>query len=330
MRFLFVTGWAFGGAVIESVLARGHDLAGIITPLRIPRPLPSLPRAVWDGPSGLNTRRSVGALAGTGPVERAAAAGGAPWIRSDDLDDPGCLEALRRLEADRILVIGWPRILGPPFLEGLGSRPINAHPSLLPHHRGANPFASVLRRGERRTGWSFHLMTDKPDAGPILLQRTLPLRADDDGLTLQIRLCRLAREIVPELLAGLERGELTARAQEGGGSLFPPVREEDRPVDWTRPAAEICNQVRALYPWAEATTTWRGRTIRFDRCRPAALRGSRGGPGRIEKVTPRGLVVAAGGGALWLGGVRLPDRSFGRSQSDRWRLFRRGESLGAP
>jgi len=327
MRVLFITSWAFGEAVAEQIRRRGHELVGLVAHPSIQPPFISLQRALWDGPAALAARRSVRLLSFNKSIKGMASDFKVPWIQRGDLNAPGIIEGLRNLKPDCILVMGWPRILSSSVAEGLGSKPINAHPSLLPGHRGQNPFSSVLRTGERRTGWSFHLMTEAPDAGDILLQRSIPVRQDDDGLTLQIRLCMLAREIVPELLDGLERGGLDPRPQGQGASWYPALSEKDRPVDWARPASAICDQVRALYPWTTATTRWKGRTVLFDRCRVLRRSLPRSRPGLVVGVTPRGLLVAAREGALWIGGIRLPGLSLIRSQIERWRAIRAGDIL---
>lgn len=328
MRVLFITSWAFAGAVVERILHGGRELAGLVTHPSTRPPIVSMRRALWDGPSALAARRWMRSFDINRTIQSMAADPGTPCFQRDDLEAPGLIEDLRSLMPDCVLVMGWPRILGGPILEGLGPRPINAHPSMLPGHRGPNPFSSTIRTGEGRTGWTFHLMTEAPDAGEILLQRSIPIRQGDDGLTLQIRLCRLACEMAPELLDGLERGELVPRAQEEEASWFPALSERDRPVEWTRPASFLCDQVRSLFPWTTATTTWKGRTLHVDRCRVVAGKTASSRPGRVTGITARGLIVTAGEGTVWIGGLRFAGISFARSQLERWRAIRVGDLLG--
>ncbi len=328
MRVLFITSWAFTGAVAERILRYGHELAGLVTHPSARPPIVSMRRALCDGSSALAARRSTRSFDINKTIQKMTAGPGIPCIQGSDLDAPEMIEGLRNLMPDCVLVMGWPRILGGSVLEGLGPRPINAHPSLLPGHRGPNPFSSTIRSGERRTGWTFHFMTEAPDAGEILLQRSIPIRPGDDGLTLQIRLCRLACEMVPELLDGLERGVLEPRAQGERASWFPALSGKDRLVDWKRPASSICDQVRSLFPWTRATTIWKGRTLHFDRCRVVRESTARSRPGRVAGITARGLLVTAGEGTIWIGGIRFAGVSFARSQVERWRAIRAGDVLG--
>ena len=80
---------------------------------------------------------------------------------------------------------------------------INAHPSMLPKYRGPNPYLQTILHKEKNSGLTFHLVTEKLDAGPILLQKTIEIKPNDTGKELKQRTVLTARSAVTELLNSL-------------------------------------------------------------------------------------------------------------------------------
>jgi methionyl-tRNA formyltransferase len=114
---------------------------------------------------------------------------------------------------DLVLVATYHRILGRPIREAPHTI-VNLHPSLLPQYRGPNPFFWVLRNGERQTGLTAHLLTDKIDAGEIYWQRGLELSPDETQGSLRRRLAALAATAAVEIVAQFQAGSLTGTAQD--------------------------------------------------------------------------------------------------------------------
>jgi len=131
---------------------------------------------------------------------------------------------------------------------------MNLHGSLLPRYRGRAPVNWVLVKGETETGVTLHLMTEKPDAGDIVGQAAVPIAFGDTALTLFGKLEKAAESLLAGLLPGIATGEIPRRPNEiEKGSYFGGRKPEDGRIDWTRPAVEIYNLVRAVtrpYPGA--------------------------------------------------------------------------------
>ena len=105
------------------------------------------------------------------------------------------------------LLAGYDRMLAPSFFEAFAGRTINIHPSLLPAHGGAGMLGlavhqAVLAAEDAETGVTIHEVTADLDAGPILAQVRLPVRADDDAASLAGRVLAEEHRL---LLATLER-----------------------------------------------------------------------------------------------------------------------------
>ncbi|HKW71889.1 MAG TPA: phosphoribosylglycinamide formyltransferase [Candidatus Dormibacteraeota bacterium] len=94
---------------------------------------------------------------------------------------------------------GYDRIHSTPFLEAFENRIINVHPSLLPEFAGGmDAIEQALASGASRTGATVHVVTTELDAGPILLQETVPILPGDTVDTLRVRVHEVEHRILPE------------------------------------------------------------------------------------------------------------------------------------
>jgi methionyl-tRNA formyltransferase len=163
------------------------------------------------------------------------------------------MSLLETLKPDYLLIGSWGEILKPHVLASSQVQVVNCHPSLLPAHRGANPYVSVIRAGDTQTGVTFHLVDANIDTGPILMQTPVAVNPDDTGGDLRDRCARTARKMVAELISILsDPAGLTPMPQdETRRSYYPPMKMEDGQVQWHESPQAICNQVRGLQPWLD-------------------------------------------------------------------------------
>ena len=140
---------------------------------------------------------------------------------------------------------------------------LNVHPSLLPRWRGAAPIERALMAGDAETGVSIIKLVPELDAGPIAAQRAFPLGPDDDFGTVSVRAGELAAELLEQVLP-----DPRLRPQpDDGVSYAEKIRPEDRQLDWSRPAQELANRVRALSPHIGARAELHGRPLTIWRAR---------------------------------------------------------------
>ncbi len=119
--------------------------------------------------------------------------------------------------------------------------------------------------GETQTGVTIHRTTAELDAGPIAAQRAFPIAAQDDAGAVYERAAALALELLEDVLP-----EPEFRPQpEEGATYAEKIRPEDRELDWSRPADELVNRVRALSPHIGAWGLVDGRRLVVWRARPA-------------------------------------------------------------
>lgn len=123
-----------------------------------------------------------------------------------DAFDTALARELKVRDVRLVCLAGFMRLVGQPLLDAFPNAILNIHPSLLPAFPGVDAQAQAIRHGVKISGATVHLVTGELDAGPIVLQSAVPVRADDTADTLAARILveehRLYPEAVRILLAG--------------------------------------------------------------------------------------------------------------------------------
>lgn len=178
----------------------------------------------------------------------------------EDIECPGMNSyeftvILAQLQPDVVLIGSWGEIIKPHLIEYPGIVLLNCHPSKLPAHRGANPYASVILNQEAETGVTFHRIVKKLDAGAVVLQKIIPLEGDESGALVREKCSIAAKEMVHELLIRLKAHVIHGKPlketiqDESQKSYFPQLKAEDALIHWDRSPEDLFRQMRALYPW---------------------------------------------------------------------------------
>lgn len=113
------------------------------------------------------------------------------------------LRVLDEARADFIALAGYMRLLGAEFIARWRNRIVNIHPSLLPAFPGVEAQAQALAYGVKVSGCTVHLVDEQLDAGPILVQRAVPVHEDDDASTLAARILSQEHAAYVEALRSL-------------------------------------------------------------------------------------------------------------------------------
>jgi phosphoribosylglycinamide formyltransferase-1 len=144
-------------------------------------------------------------------LERAARAG-IPTAVIEHRDWPSRAEfeqaLLARLAEAGVVVTclaGFMRILSPAFLAGAPGPVLNVHPSLLPAFPGVDAQRQAWEHGVRVAGATVHLVTPELDAGPIVVQATVPVVDDDTPDSLAARILVEEHRLYPEAIAAVTR-----------------------------------------------------------------------------------------------------------------------------
>jgi len=229
------------------------------------------------------------------PIRDIAHVHGTPILDPVDINSEQAQVELRRCEADLLVVCDYGQILSAATLATSRLGGLNLHGSLLPKYRGAAPINWALYHGETETGVSVIHMTPRVDAGPVMAQGHLTIEPEETAVELEARLAEIGSWLVRRAIDSLQAGVWEALPQDPAlASKAPRLKKTDGLIDWSRPAAAIKNQVRAMEPWPKTYTFWHrpeGEPLRLVVGGVSVV----GGPG--ADATP-GVVVEASGGRL--------------------------------
>ena len=208
------------------------------------------------------------------PVKQRAVQLRLPIVQPEKIknNDEFCAH-LNALKPDAIIVVGYGRIIPQWMLDLPPLGNINLHASLLPKYRGAAPIQWAIARGETITGVTTMRIDGGLDTGDILLQKEIPIAADDTADTLAPKLAAVGAGLTVETLRGLQAGSIYPRMQDhAAATLAPILKKEDGLIAFTRPAGEILNRMRGFQPWPGAYTRFRGKTLQIWRAAVANRR----------------------------------------------------------
>jgi len=220
---------------------------------------------------------------------------------------------LTAIKPDAIIVVGYGRIIPQWMLDLPPLGNINLHASLLPKYRGAAPIQWAIANGETVTGNTTMRIDAGLDTGDILLQQQLPISPDDTAETLAPRLADMGADLLVETLRGLEAGSIHSRQQDGSqATLAPILKKEDGLIDFSRPAQQILNRLRAFQPWPGAFTKFRGKSLQILRAQPANEQVL---PSELKAIGDRLLVGCAKNTSLELVELQLEGKKRSSAQA---------------
>jgi phosphoribosylglycinamide formyltransferase-1 len=116
------------------------------------------------------------------------------------------LRVLGEARPDFIALAGYMRLLSPAFIAAYPMRIVNIHPSLLPAFPGVDAQAQALAYGVKVSGCTVHFVDENLDAGPIIVQRAVPVHPDDDASALAERILDEEHVAYVEALVKLASG----------------------------------------------------------------------------------------------------------------------------
>jgi len=167
--------------------------------------------------------------------------------RSDSSGYGKFIEQLSRLNPDLIWINSYSMLLRQDVLSKARLGAINIHGALLPRNRGANPIQWAIINGESETGVTLHEADRGADTGPIIDQRSVPILFEDTWIDVRDRLVAVTEEIIvdnlPKILSGNWVSEPQDEDKASSGFRRTP---EDSQFQWTDPAIQIYNKIRAL------------------------------------------------------------------------------------
>lgn len=277
MRILFMGTPDFAVASLKRLVEDGHDVCGVFT-----QP---------DKPKNRGHKMAFS------PVKEYALTVGLPVYQPMKMRDGEALGIVRKLAPELIVVAAYGRILPEDILSTPAYGSINVHSSVLPKYRGAAPINWAILNGDSVTGVTIMFMAKELDAGDVILCRETAIDPDEDAQTLTARLAALGADALAEAVEQLQSGTAVRTPQDHSAYTYAPMLDRSlSPMDFTRSARHLHDQVRGLVPWPCASMTLDGKTVKVYR---TAVGGETAlAAGKIAEAGKQGLAVACGDGRL--------------------------------
>jgi methionyl-tRNA formyltransferase len=217
-------------------------------------------------------------------------------------EDPALASKVKASGAELLVSWFWTTLLPAPVLAACPLGAIGVHPSLLPRHRGPDPYFWAIDRGDTTTGVTAHRLEAAYDTGAILAQRTLAIDPAWNAWQLAKALDRPSLSLLREVVNAFARGEPppSIPQDEALATLAPAPDDELSMLRFDRPTEAVLRRVRALAP-APGAFTEIGDTpvcvVEAERARrfPGALL-----PGEAAVIDGRAVVRTADGAVALL------------------------------
>lgn len=213
------------------------------------------------------------------------------------------LVGLENLGVDLVISAGYPSRL--PVRPGDAVPSVNIHPSPLPEGRGPRPIEWAILTGRDSTAVSVHEMTEKFDAGPVLLQRELPIGPRETSASLDHRCRALASQLALELVGDFA-SVWANRQPQGKGTYCHVLSQADRTLDPHLPVVMADRVMRVSSPGNMFLVVEGRRWVVFD----AVCWTERHGlaPGTQVAIRGRERLFAADGGYILIRRA-MPERA---------------------
>jgi methionyl-tRNA formyltransferase len=303
VRVLFWGTPEFAAPPLRALIGEGFEVIGVVT-----QP---------DKPQG-RSRTII-----PPPVKQIATEEEIAVFQPKNARDPELFEKLTGLKPDISIVVAYGHILPQRIIDLPPMGTLNIHASLLPALRGAGPIQAAIKEGLTETGVSVMRVVQALDAGPVLLQASMPIYDDEAYGELQNRLSELGALTLIEALTLLSLGKATEKVQDESRATYAPkVTRESSRINWRDTALEISRLIRASDPKPGAfTKTPRGDVKLFE---PKVMDGIKGEPGEVLKTTGE-LVIACGVDGLRINEVQPSGKT--RMSAHEWARGR-GTAVG--
>jgi methionyl-tRNA formyltransferase len=187
------------------------------------------------------------------------------------LDARSVQNAIKAAGAELLVSWYWVKRVPRAVLGMFPKGAVGVHPSLLPRHRGPDPFFWAIDAGDAATGVTAHRLEEEYDTGAILAQRRVAIDPSWNAWTLAKRLDRPSLALLREVVGAFARGEPPQeRAQDAALATDAPAPTEDAlELDWSAPTERVLRRIRAAAPWPGAYTFLGDEAVTVTRARAA-------------------------------------------------------------
>ena len=220
-------------------------------------------------------------------------------------DQAAAAHALIKATPHDVMVVAAYGLILPPLI--LGIPPLgclNIHASLLPRWRGAAPIHRAIEAGDSETGITIMQMDEGLDTGPMLLWQREPISPSDTKGSLHDRLAVMGGQLIVDALKKIEHGSLPATPQPAEGVTYAAkISKHEAELDFRLPAQVLLRRILAFHPFPGAVAHIHDTALKMWQANAVEMKGK---PGEILSVSPDGVIVACGAGALKIAEFQKP------------------------
>jgi methionyl-tRNA formyltransferase len=235
-----------------------------------------------------------------------------------DLPEAAVVERVRAEKPDLLVSWFWTQKLPTRAIEAARHGGVGVHPSLLPRHRGPDPYFAAIDGGDAVTGVTAHRLDGEYDTGAILGSVRVDVDPRWNAWQLARKLDAPSLRLLRDVVMRIGRGEeLAAHPQDESLATWAPApTDDDCALQWSWPAARLLRRIRALAPSPGAFTEIDGQLVTIHAAEPAASFPRALVPGEAAVIEGR-AVVRTGDSALVLvsgeiDGLLLDGSALGR------------------
>lgn len=244
MKIVFMGTPEFAVPALEALIQSHHEVCAVFT-----QP---------DKPKGRGYQLT------SPPVKELACKHNIQVYQPETLKDGTAYRILQEIKPDVVIVVAYGKFLPSDILNLPKYGCINVHASLLPKYRGAGPIQWAILNGEKETGVTTMYMAEGMDTGDIILKKELGILPDETAGELHDRLSVLGADVLMETLPLLENGSARRQKQEEAEVCYAPqLTKEMSPIDFSKTAQQIHNQIRGLSPWPAAFVMIQGKRLKI-------------------------------------------------------------------
>ncbi len=246
MKLVFMGTPVFSLACLEALIEAGHEVAAVFTQ-------PDKPKN--RGKQIMMTPVKECALKHDIPVYQ-------PLSLRKGEDAESSMQVLRDISPDCIVVVAYGQILPKEILELPKHGCINVHASLLPKYRGAAPIQRVIQDGETVSGVTTMYMAEGLDTGDMILKEEVAIPSDMTGSQLHDALSACGAALIVKTLAALADGSAVRTPQQGETCYASMISKEELKLDFTKPAKQVYDFIRAMSDSPCAYTLLEGKRMK--------------------------------------------------------------------
>jgi methionyl-tRNA formyltransferase len=156
---------------------------------------------------------------------------------------------IKNRKVDVILVATFNQIIKNNLLSLPNIKIFNFHPSLLPKYRGPSPIIWTLLNGEKKTGITIHVLSEKIDAGDIVLQKEVEIEIEETLGSLSHKLAIAAEPLTEMLIDGILNNKLEPKNQNPTESSYFKRPSSQRFFYHNDPLNIVETRLRAFHPF---------------------------------------------------------------------------------